>query len=234
LDAKEKQFREALRRGAKILGLSLDTQGEEQLTIHWRLLCRWSQHVNLTTVQDAADMAELLYLDSAVMVPHLMEGGTLHDVGTGAGFPGLVLKVLMPSLRVTLTEARRKKVSFLRQAAREMGIKEGLEIRWERVGWKDRSIPQAAPLEQTWMEVVSKAAFPRDEWISLGQDLVAAEGRLWILASAQEEDDRTQETELPPSGWVLDKKIRYQLPFSKRNRVLLAYRLFPIGRESKL
>jgi hypothetical protein len=124
--------------GCERLGIEITDEGVSRLLVHFNLLEKWADRVNLTTVRDPEEMAELLYLDSAVLQKHLDPDTRLHDVGTGAGFPGLVVKALRPDLQVTLTEARRKKVSFLKQAAREMGLSEGLDIRHQRLGWEPR------------------------------------------------------------------------------------------------
>ena len=219
----EETFQSVFLKGSESLDLDLPREGVERLVVHFRLLCKWADRVNLTTIRDPGDMAELLYLDSAVLQRHIPAGASLHDVGTGAGFPGLVVSALRPDVQVTLTEARRKKVSFLKQAAREMGITTGLEIVNRRLGWDDASS------ERLWPEVVSRAAFPPSEWIRLGAPLVEAGGCLWICTGTphpQVDDD--------DSGWLDDLEDRlpegfspgpvhdYLLPRSGRRRRLVS------------
>jgi 16S rRNA (guanine527-N7)-methyltransferase len=189
--------------------------------VHFRLLCKWADRVNLTTIRDPGEMAELLYLDSAVLQKHLPTGTRLHDVGTGAGFPGLVIAALRPDISVTLTEARRKKVSFLKQAAREMGVS-SLEVRNQRLGWDD------VDRGEQWPEVVSRAAFPPPEWISLGAPLVAAGGRLWICSGTPhpkvEDEDYAWLDDLKdslPKGFSTGPVHDYLLPKSGRRRRLV-------------
>lgn len=218
----EKTFQSALLRGSESLGLVLSREGVGRLVIHFRLLCKWADRVNLTTIRDPREMAELLYLDSAVLQRHLQSGTSLHDVGTGAGFPGLVVSALRPDVQVTLTEARRRKVSFLKQAAREMGITKGLKIVNRRLGWDDRSV------EQRWPEVVSRAAFPPPEWIRLGAPLVADGGRLWICSGTPhpkvDDEDYTWLDDLKgslPEGFSAGPVHDYLLPQSGRRRRLV-------------
>ena len=118
MSTSEETFLRRLTEGGEHLGLDLPKEGISRLQCHYRLLCKWADRVNLTTIRDPGQRAERLYLDSAVLTEHIPAGVGLHDVGTGAGFPGLVIKALRPDLQVTLTEARRKKVSFLKQVAR--------------------------------------------------------------------------------------------------------------------
>jgi 16S rRNA (guanine527-N7)-methyltransferase len=214
--------------GADALGLSLEAEGIERLWRHRELLERWADRVNLTTVRELDGQVDRLYLDSALVLPHLDPGARVHDVGTGAGFPGLVLKALRLDLRVTLSEARHKRVTFLRAAIREMGLAEGegLEVRWGRLGWS-----QAGPAEEVWQEVISRAVAPPAEWVQGGASLVAPGGRLWIMSGsphADSEPDPSASGE--PSGWRLAEGFRlestwpYRLPFCGLERQLVALR----------
>lgn len=206
-------FLQLLREGASQLALDLPEDGLQRLVAHWKVLDHWADQTNLTTVRDPRDMAERLYLDSAVLLPQLAGASELHDVGTGAGFPGLVIKGLRPELRVTLTEARRKKVTFLGVAARAMGIGEGLELRWERLGWQEGTI-------KTCAEVVSRAAFPPKEWLEIGLKLVSPGGRLWLFVGDQQEDANPP----VPADLSLESTVEYRLPFCKKSRRLVSYR----------
>jgi 16S rRNA (guanine527-N7)-methyltransferase len=102
---------------------------EQTLVQHGELLLRWNRVHNLTRVRAPADVARTHFLDSLLGLQVLRvhmgapPSGHLLDVGSGGGFPGLVAAVLWPSLHVTLVEAVQKKASFLRHAARELGLK---------------------------------------------------------------------------------------------------------------
>jgi 16S rRNA (guanine(527)-N(7))-methyltransferase RsmG len=217
------RFEEILIRGAATLGIQLDEEALGKLQAHRRVLLKWAQRMNLTTVCDPEDMAELLYLDSLVLVPRLSRGARMHDVGTGAGFPGLVIKALRPDLRVVLSEAREKKVTFLRQAAREMQLGEGLEIWRRRLGHDPVE-------EQGWDEVVSRAAFPPVEWVRMGSPLVAPGGRLWIFSGQPIDSRRELDQEWVglmenlPEGFVLEEECPYRLEHSAKDRLLVSLR----------
>jgi 16S rRNA (guanine527-N7)-methyltransferase len=90
------------------------------------LLLEWNERFNLTAIKEPEAVERLLFLDALRMLPALDafvgEGaGRLVDVGSGAGFPGLVLKIARPALEVTLIEATGKKVAFLQAAINELG-----------------------------------------------------------------------------------------------------------------
>ena len=79
-------------------------------------LLRWNTHINLTAITDDKEIIHKHFLDSLSILEHitLKDGDSVIDVGTGAGFPGVVLKIYIPGIRLTLVEASEKKVSFLK------------------------------------------------------------------------------------------------------------------------
>jgi 16S rRNA (guanine527-N7)-methyltransferase len=117
---------EALRRHARAR-LNLDLAPRQLEVFAWYLdeLRAWNLRHNLTAVVDPADIAIKHFLDSLTLVPLLGEqaGGTLIDVGTGAGFPGLPLRIACPNLRLTLLEATAKKAEFCRHVIAGAGLR---------------------------------------------------------------------------------------------------------------
>jgi 16S rRNA (guanine527-N7)-methyltransferase len=218
-------FEQALIDGAREMGLRIDIAARKRLLIHFRTLWHWSSKMNLTTVKEPRQMAARLYLDSLVPADRLTDGTSLHDVGCGAGFPGLILKACRPGLLVTLTEARRKKTTFLKQAARQMKLSDGLDIRWRRMGW------EAEELAENYEEVMSRAAFPPAEWLEQGSKQVAGAGRLWLFAGQPHGDGDLGETgsrrwidEHMPPGFEKEEEIAYKLPYTNQERVLMTFR----------
>lgn len=97
------------------------------------LLLKWNQRVNLTSITDPQEILERHFAESmlaARAVP--IENGRLADVGTGAGFPGLALRLLLPDLQVTLIEPSLKKTVFLAEVCRKLGLT-GVEILRRRI-----------------------------------------------------------------------------------------------------
>ncbi len=104
---------ELLQEGAAALGLDLPPATLQQFDFYLTQLKLWNQRVNLTGLKTDRDMVVKHFLDSLAVLPFLTAARTLADLGTGAGFPGLALKLVRPELKLTLVEAREKKAAFL-------------------------------------------------------------------------------------------------------------------------
>lgn len=129
---------ELLRQGLRGYGLEGDGPGIAAIVRHLELVAEWNQRVNLTAVTAERDMVLKHALDSAALlsVVPLTAGRRVLDVGTGAGFPGLTLKCLVPGIDLVLLESLAKRCRFLEAAAAELapllGNPEGLRVVWGR------------------------------------------------------------------------------------------------------
>lgn len=120
--------------GCRELGIPLKPEQLAQFECFYRDLIVWNQKLNLTSIVDAREVQVKHFLDSLAGLPVLAEelqrsipfqqGYHLADVGTGAGFPGLPLKIVCPSLKLTLMDGTGKKIRFLHQLVRKLGLKQ--------------------------------------------------------------------------------------------------------------
>lgn len=100
------------------------TTKEEQFKEYARLIKKWNAKYNLTAIDDDEGIRTHHFDDSLAVVPFVEHAKTLIDLGTGAGFPGIPLKIALPHLEVTLIDAKRKKIAFCQEAIRTLGLKE--------------------------------------------------------------------------------------------------------------
>ena len=112
-----------LARGLTAMGLELPATAQAQLIAYLRLLEKWNRHYNLTAVRDPEQMVGRHLLDSLSLLPFL-HGPRVLDIGTGAGLPGIPLALARPELRFTLLDSNVKKLTFVRQALHELGLRE--------------------------------------------------------------------------------------------------------------
>ncbi len=113
-------FREILEKELASLVTLSDTQ-LAQLYQHYSLLERWNKKINLTTVEPGTQMVIRHYCESLFFAAHLQANvGSIADIGSGAGFPGVPLAILKPECRVTLVESHQRKAVFLKETTRTL------------------------------------------------------------------------------------------------------------------
>jgi 16S rRNA (guanine527-N7)-methyltransferase len=121
-DINEEEGKRLLKKGAEALNIGLSSRQLEQFMEYLTLLSQWNRHVNLTGLRFAGEIIIKHFLDSLTPLRFLPEEMRLLDLGTGAGFPGLPIKIVRPYQPVALIEASAKKVSFLKEAVRYLKL----------------------------------------------------------------------------------------------------------------
>jgi 16S rRNA (guanine527-N7)-methyltransferase len=118
--------KDLLKEGAAELGVELSEDKIDSLSRFVDMLLEWNQKFNLTRITDPYEIVTKHLLDSltCLKTAAFPEGASVIDVGTGAGLPGIPLKIVRPDLRMTLLDATRKKLSFIEAVVNELGLKE--------------------------------------------------------------------------------------------------------------
>ena len=112
-----------LRTGLEQMGLAPTQEALDRLDRYGDLLLEKNQVMNLTAITDPVEVARLHFLDSAALLPtRALAGRRVVDVGTGGGFPGLVLRILDPTIRLTLVDTLGKRVDWLREVCADLGL----------------------------------------------------------------------------------------------------------------
>lgn len=110
---------------AKLNKIELPPSAEKHLTTYGNMLIEWNEKINLTAITEPEDIVIKHFTDclSLLKVINPISGQRLIDVGTGAGFPGMVIKILRPDIDVTLLDGHQKRFLFLEALQNEIGIK---------------------------------------------------------------------------------------------------------------
>ena len=119
-------FKEELQKAAAEYGINLTETHIAQYNRYFELLIEWNEKINLTAITAPKDVAIKHIIDSITAYDAALfrEGTTVIDVGTGAGFPGLPLKIFCPEIKLTLMDSLNKRIKFLQTVVEELGLKD--------------------------------------------------------------------------------------------------------------
>ena len=179
-----KKWRNIIYEGAKDLDIQIDKRKIENFAIHAFELMKWNQKTNLTAITDPFEIAVKHFLDSIVPVKMIPPYASLLDIGSGGGFPGIPLKIILPSLSVTLIDASRKKVSFLKHIIRILELKniDALHIRAEE-------FVEKPSVEKTFNVVISRALSSMTTFALTALPFLKEEGVIIAMRGSVSDDD---------------------------------------------
>lgn len=219
-DPQEIEPRSLLKEGAAALGLKLPSATLEHLQIYLEELQVWNTRTNLTGLKNPRDIVIKHFLDSLAVLPFMGAAASLVDLGSGAGFPGLVLKLARPELSLTMVEARQKKAAFLEYLVSRLKLT-GVEVVQTHL-----TPALARKWEPKVAAVVSRAAFLLPRLLELAEPLLAPGGLLLALKSVHLPglELETAGSACPLLGMEPLKHHIYHLPISGEPRLLVMCR----------
>ena len=221
-----------LKKGLAKLGL--DSSGIPSLLRYGELLLEKNKVMNLTAITEPADVATLHFLDSAALLTLAdMKGKTVVDVGTGAGFPGMPLKILESSIHMTLLDSLGKRITFLQEVCDDLGLTDVqcVHARAEEFAAEhrqsfdfavSRAVANLSMLCELCLPLVKTGGyFLSMKSVESGEELEAAKKAIQILGGRVE---RTADYQIPGTDVthrvIFIKKIaetpkKYPRPFAK-------------------
>jgi 16S rRNA (guanine527-N7)-methyltransferase len=208
--------RELLNSGAKKLGIYLTVEQTNSVFIYLAELKKWGQKINLTAIKDDRDIVikhvldSLTYLHGFVGAPGLR----LLDMGSGAGFPALPIKIVCPGISITMVDSVKKKASFLRHIIRTLKLTETsvIDARTEELSVHFLSI----------FDIVTARAFAdMKSAIAAGMPLLKP-GGLMVLSRGPEETINDQD--LVRAGVSLERRTDLILPYSDYKRTIWVFK----------
>lgn len=213
------RFEELLCDGAASFSVSLNGDQTERLYRYFQELRRWSKKINLIS-KNASDeqIVENHFVDSIALLQIVENSdGRLFDIGSGAGFPGLVCKAARPELPVALVEPRLKRVSFLKNIIRLLEL-DDIDVHAGRL--EDGA---TIPGEESAAWVVSRAVAEVGDFIALCDRFLEYRAAVVCMKGPRFREE-FDEVETAAKGWKLDTARSYRLPRSGAERNLLVFR----------
>ncbi|MCK5540437.1 MAG: 16S rRNA (guanine(527)-N(7))-methyltransferase RsmG [Deltaproteobacteria bacterium] len=181
-------WREDLIAGARLLGLELTTRQVEQFAVYLHELKRWNKTYNLTTITEPLEVVSKHFLDSLNYLAPLDGVGEVLDLGSGPGFPGLPLAIVLPKTKFTLVEARRKKTIFLTFVSRQLNLENVEIIHLHLSRGNARTV-----FERYFPVIVSRAVTVLRDVVPVASDLLAADGCLLFTNAHPDRQEIEQE-----------------------------------------
>jgi 16S rRNA (guanine527-N7)-methyltransferase len=172
------------------LGLDHELAGiaEKRIQLYLDLLVKWNQKINLTAEKDPEQILKRHVFDSLQYFREIKPEFRVMDIGSGAGFPGIPLKIIFPDMVLALVESQRKRCSFLETAVRELELEQA-----EVINARAEDIP--ANHENLFNVVIFRAVSDLMQCLALGERFIAPGGRL-IVKKPPKEDPIRQESNL--------------------------------------
>jgi 16S rRNA (guanine527-N7)-methyltransferase len=199
---------EVLSKGSQALGIDLPKTAMDKLLAYVDLLVKWNATYNLTAIRNGDEMVTQHLLDSLSILPHLEGVGSLADIGSGAGLPGIPLAIARPDLQVTLIDSVQKKSAFQQQAKIDLGLKNVSVYSGRIEDFKQRGV----------FEVVTARAFSDLVLlVSGGAPLLKVGGCIYAMKGVLPQDEMAA----LPAGWHVAASPRLQVPGLDAERHLL-------------
>lgn len=207
---------EILYEGASRLGVELSGEAAGLFMRYLEELKTWNRKMNLTGLKNDRDIIINHFLDSISAARFVPEAARLLDIGSGAGFPGIPLKIVSPALTVTLLDSSLKKVMFMREIVRELRL-EGISAVWGRAEDEGNGIER-----RSFDCVISRAVGRVRDILNLSAPYLRPKGRIILMRGRR----GMEEWEL--SGAQVEGRFRllerrdFTLPFGGQSRVIFA------------
>lgn len=214
-------WKKIIQDGARLSDLHVDDEQAELFAIHASELLIWNRKINLTAITDPFEIAIKHFLDSIAALPLIDPCKSMLDIGSGAGFPGIPLKIMLPSNPVFLIDASRKKTAFLNHLIRRMKLQNisSRHIRAEKLS-------QDPEFQNRFDIIVCRALTNLKKFMEMADPLLSEKGFFlaykgnisdFEIGEIQNLNEYDQDSN---SHWVISTR-HYQLPFLNQTRALV-------------
>jgi 16S rRNA (guanine527-N7)-methyltransferase len=214
----EAENKDLLIEGAKTFGIDLDEKAIQAFETYLKELLKWNQKINLTAIRSEKGILLKHFLDSLSVHPYLPKHSSILDIGSGAGFPGIPLRIIQPTLEITLIDSTRKKVDFQRHIIRRLGLKKTEAIHG-RV--QDRGILQS--LQGRFDITLSRAFSDLRTFLFLSYPFLKQKGTVIAMKGEIDPNEIRLLTGTEGIQYRLQKIIPLTLPLSSFKRTILLF-----------
>ena len=199
----------------KELNIEVTEEKLKKLEKFYELLIDWNNKINLTRIVEKEDVYLKHFYDSLTIVKeiNLNEVETLCDVGTGAGFPGIVLKIFYPHLKITLVDSLLKRVNYLNTIIKDLELTDIKAIH-----------TRGEDLKEKFDIVTSRAVANIEKLVVYTMHLVKKDGKLVALKGDIEKELTEEVRGKLEKKYIIEKVSKFELPIENSQRSLVILR----------
>ena len=210
-------FEEKMLEKSKDLGVRFFMEQLEQFFDYMELLIEWNEKMNLTAITDPEEIILKHFIDSITILKYIEDDAKVVDIGTGAGFPGIPLSIMNPTLKITLVDSLNKRLIFLQEVVNKLNLKnvEIVHARAEDFG-RDKKYREKFDI------ATSRAVANLSTLSEYLLPLVKVKGKcISMKASGASEEIKQAEKAIDVLGGRIDKVEEFKLPQSDIGRTII-------------
>ncbi len=213
----KQDFSKIMQEYAKEINILLEEKQIEQFYSYMELLIEWNEKINLTAIIEPEEIILKHFIDSITISKYINKNAKLIDIGTGAGFPGIPLKIIRDDIEITLVDSLNKRINFLKEVINNLELKniEAIHSRAEEIG-------KNKVYRETFDYATSRAVANLSTLAEYLIPLVKQNGYVIAMKGANiEEEKNKSQNAIELLGGKIEEIEKFQLPKSDINRNII-------------
>ncbi len=200
---------------AKRFNVSLNKDQVRLFLEYLEILRLWNKKINLTSIKDENEIVIRHFIDSLSVVPFIKDESRVLDIGSGAGFPGIPLKIVNPSIQLTLLDSTQKKVFFLLELINKLELI-GVNAVWGRAESRDNGVKRGY-----YSYVVSRAVGKIEGLVRIGLPYIVKGGEIILMRGSRGLEEWERSKQIIKDDLRLLRYNQYELPKTTHKRSVL-------------
>lgn len=219
-EMKKEVFLEKMQEKLNILKIDFSMEQTEQFFEYMKMLIEWNEKINLTAITDPEEIILKHFIDSITILKEIKNNSNVVDIGTGAGFPGIPLSIMNPTLKITLVDSLNKRLIFLNEVVNKLNLKniEIVHARAEEFGQNKKyreKFDVATSRAVANLTTLSEYLIPL---VKVGEKVIS------MKATEAQQEIKDAQKAIEILGGTIEKIDKFKLPQSDIGRTIIIIR----------